>query len=75
MKTTERIMYTFGVGGLGLNVIQEVKQHLRVPVEENHLKPELLTHLLPVPALIVHVREGGVEEEGRNSLVRSRVNV
>ena len=33
-------------------------------------KPELLTHLLPVPTLIVHVREGGVEEEGGNGLVR-----
>ena len=57
------------MGVSGLNVIQEVKQHLRVSVEENHLKPELLTHLLPVPALVVHVREGGVEEEGGNGLV------
>ena len=52
------------MGVSGLNVIQEAKQHLRVSVEENHLKPELLTQLLPVPALIVQVREGGVEEEG-----------
>ena len=57
------------MGVSGLDVIQEVKQHLRVSVEENHLKPELLTHLLPVPALTLNVREGGVEEEGRNSLI------
>ena len=59
------------IGILRLNVIQEAKEHLRVSVEENHLKPELLTHLLPVPALVVHVREGGVEEEGGNGLVRN----
>ena len=57
-------MYTLRVGVLGLNVPQEAKQKLRVSVEEDHLKPELLTHLLPVPNLVVHVREGGVEEEG-----------
>ena len=51
------------MGVLGLNMIQTAKEYLRVSVEENHLKPELLTHLLPVPALVVHVREGGVEEE------------
>ena len=50
-------------------MMKEVKQHLWVFVEENHLKPELLTHLLPVPVLVVHVREGGVEEEGGNGLV------
>ena len=50
---------------LGLNVIQEAKQHLRVSVEEDSLDLELLTHLLPVPALVVRVREGGVEEEGK----------
>ena len=59
------------VGVLGRNMIQEAKQHFWVPVEENHLEPELLTHLLPVPALVVHVREGGVEEEGGNGLVRN----
>ena len=58
------------MGVSGLDVIQEVKQHLRVSVEENHLKPELLTHLLPVPTLIVQVREGGVEEERGSGLVR-----
>ena len=74
MKTIEGMVYTLRVGVLGLNVPQEVKQHLGVSVEENHLKPELLTHLLPVPALVVHVREGGVEEEGGNSLVsRGRI--
>ena len=57
---------------LSLNVLKEAKQNLRVLVEENHLKPELLTHLLPVPGLVVHVREGGVEEEGGKILVRRR---
>ena len=57
------------VGILGLNVIQESKQHFWVSVEEDHLKPELLAHHLPVPALVVHVREGGMEEEGGNGLV------
>ena len=61
-----------GMGILGLNVIQEDKQHLRVSVEENPLKPELLTYLLPVPSLVVHVREGGVEEEGGKGLVLRR---
>ena len=69
MKTIESIVYTLRVGVLGLNVPQEVKEHLGVPVEENHLKPELLTHLLPVPALNLNVREGRVEEEERNSLI------
>ena len=59
------------VGILGLNVIQESKQHFWVSVEEDHLKPELLAHLLPVPTLGVHVREGGMEEEGGNDLVGS----
>ena len=40
---------------LGLDVVQEVKQYLRVSVEKKHLKPELLTHLLPVPRRVVHV--------------------
>ena len=51
-------------------MLQETEQYIRIPVEENYFKPELLTHLLPVPALIVQVREGGVEEEGGNGLVR-----
>ena len=67
-------MYTVRVGALSFDVIQEAKEHLRVSIEENHLKPELLTHLLPVPALVVHVREGGVEEEGGNGLAsRGRI--
>ena len=62
------------MGVYGLNMMKESKQHLRVSVEENHLKPELLTHLLPVPGLVVHVREGGVEEEGGKGLLgRSRI--
>ena len=60
------------VGVLGLNMIQEAKQDLRVSVEENNLKSELLSHLLPGPALAVHVREGGVEEEGGKGFVRRR---
>ena len=59
------------MGVYGLNMIQEVKQHLRVSIEEDHLKSELLTHLLPVPALIVQVREGRVEQEKGNGLVSS----
>ena len=66
------MVYTLRVGVLGLNVPQEAKRHLGVSVEENHLKPELLTHLLPVPALTLNVREGRVEEEGRNSLIGIR---
>ena len=57
------------VGVLGFNMIQEVKEYLRLSVEENNLKSELLTHLLPVPALIVQVREGRVEQEIGNGLV------
>ena len=57
------------MGVLGLNMMQKVKEYLRVSVEENNLKFELLTHLLPVPALIVQVREGGVEQEKGNGLV------
>ena len=57
------MVYTLRVGVLGLNVPQEAKRHLGVSVEENHLKPELLTHLLPGPARIVHVREGRVEQK------------
>ena len=52
-------------------MVQEADQYLRISVEENHLKPELLTHLLPVPALVVNIGEGGVEEEGVKALVRS----
>ena len=63
MKTLESRVYTLRVSVLGLNVPQEAKQQLGVSVEENHLKPELFTHLLPVPTLIIQVREGGVEEE------------
>ena len=59
------------MGVLGLNMMQKVKEYLRVSVEENNLKSELLTHLLPVPALIVQVREGGVEQEIGNGLVSS----
>ena len=69
MKTIEGMVYTLRVGVLGLNFAQEVKQHLGVPVEENHLKPELLTHLLPVPTLTLNVREGGVEEEGGDRFI------
>ena len=64
-------MDIFRVGVLGLNMIQEVKEYLRVSVEENHLQAELLTHLLPVPALVVQVREGRVEQEKGNGLVSS----
>ena len=71
MKTIESMMYTLRVGVLGVNVPQEAKQHLGVSVEENHLKSELLTHLLPVPALVVQVREGRVEQEKGNGLVSS----
>ena len=60
-----------GMGVLGLNMMQKVKEYLRVSVEENNLKSELLTHILPVPALIVQVREGGVEQEKGNGLVSS----
>ena len=63
MKTLESSVYTLGMGSLSLNVLQETEQYIRVPVEENHLKPELFTHLLPAPTLIIQVREGGVEEE------------
>ena len=56
-------MYLIRVGALGLNMIQEAKKDMRVSVEEDSLKPELLSHLLPGPALAVHVRKGGVEEE------------
>ena len=65
-------MYIIRVSVLGLNLIQEAKKYLRVSVEENNLKSELLSHLLPGPVLAVHVREGGVEEEGGKGLVRSR---
>ena len=71
MKTLESSVYTFRMGFLSLNVLQEREEYIRVPVEENYFKPELLTHLLPVPALVVHVREGGVEEEGGDGLVSS----
>ena len=63
VETHENCVNSVRVGILGLDMKQEAKQYLRVSVEDNHLKPELLTHLLPVPALVVHVREGGVEEE------------
>ena len=56
---------------LELYKIQKTKQNLRVSVEENPFKLELLTHLLPVPALIAQVREGGVEEKGGNIVARS----
>ena len=65
-------MYIIRVGILCINVIQEAKQYLRVSVEENNLKSEVLSHLLPGPELAVHVREGGVEEEGGKILVRRR---
>ena len=70
VETFASSVYIIRMCVLGIDVVQEVKQHLGVSVEENHLKPELLTHLLPVPTLIVQVREGGVEEEGGNGLVR-----
>ena len=59
------------MGVLGLNMMQKVKEYLRVFVEENNLKSKLLTYLLPVPALIVQVREGRVEQEKGNGLVSS----
>ena len=65
-------MYLIRVGILGINMIQEAKKYFRVSVEENSLKSELLSHLLPGAALAVHVREGGVEEEGGKVLVRRR---
>ena len=57
------------VGVLGLNMGEEVAKDLRVSVEEENLNPELLSHLLPGPALLgahacAHASEGGVEEEG-----------
>ena len=55
---------------LELYKIQKAKQNLRVSVEENPFKFELLTHLLPVPVLIAQVREGGVEEKGGNIVTR-----
>ena len=64
-------MDIFRMGILGLNMMQKVKEYLRVFVEENDLKSELLTHILPVPALIVQIREGGVELEKQNGLVSS----
>ena len=56
---------------MGLNMVQEAEQYLRISVEENYLNSELLTHLLPVPALVVNIGEGRVEEEGVKALVRS----
>ena len=52
-------------------MIQKAEQYLRISVEENHFKCELLTHLLPVPALVVNVEEGRMEEEGVKTVVRS----
>ena len=71
VETLENSVNIIRVDILGLNMIQKVKEYLRVSVEEDHLKAELLTHLLPVPALVVNIGEGGVEEEGVKALVRS----
>ena len=71
-KTLESAVYIIRVGVLCINVIQEAKQDLRVSVEENNLKSELLSQILPGPQQTVHVREGGVEEEGGKGFVRMR---
>ena len=57
---------------MGLNMGEEAAKDLRISIEEENLNPELLSHLLPGPALAVHVREGGVEEEGGKGLIRRR---
>ena len=57
------------VGVLGLNMGEKAGKDLRVSVEEENLNPELLSHLLPGPALLAaHVREGRVEKEGGGGL-------
>ena len=76
-ETLESLKDNVRVGVLGLNMSQEAAKDLRVSVEEENLNPELLSHLLPGPALLAahaivsahahasaHVREGGVEQEG-----------
>ena len=74
-ETLESLKDNVRVGVLGLNMGEEVAKDLRVSVEEENLNPELLSHLLPGPALLAahaivsvnasaHVREGGVEQEG-----------
>ena len=64
-ESLENLKYDIRVGILGLNMGQEATKDLRVSVEEDNLNPELLSHLLPGPALLVaHVREGRVEQEG-----------
>ena len=70
-ESLESLKDNVRVGVLGLNMGEEVAKDLRVSVEEENLNPELLSHLLPGPALLAaeahasaHVREGGVEQEG-----------
>ena len=64
-ESLENLKHDIRVGIFGLNMGQEVAKDPRVSVEEENFNPELLSHLLPGPALLAaHVREGGVEQEG-----------
>ena len=51
-ESLESIKDNVRVGVLGLNMGEEVEKDLRVSVEEENLNPELLSHLLPGPALL-----------------------
>ena len=51
-ETLESLKDNVRVGVLGLNMSQEAAKDLRVSVEEENLNPELLSHLLPGPALL-----------------------
>ena len=51
-ESLESLKDNVRVGVLGLNMGEEVAKDLRVSVEEENLNPELLSHLLPGPALL-----------------------
>ena len=64
----EHLVDRVRVGVLSFDLGQEALQELLVSVEEDHLNPELFAHILPRPMLALKVREGGVEEKGRDGL-------
>ena len=67
-EALEHLMDCVRVGVLSFDFGQEALQEVIVSVKEDNLNPELFAHILPRPMLTLKVREGGVEEKGRDGL-------
>ena len=67
-EALEHLMHCVRVGVLNFDFGQEALQKLIVSVAEHGLNPELFAYILPRPMLTLKVREGGVEEKGRDGL-------